>query len=401
MTDNAKLVEALKSRPVGPVFTKNADPEKDFFKQVEVTDKTANVVIRDEPGTITEGTAYDFLVKEKLNPDEWEVSSFRRSEWQSPNGEVLESTRFSFKRRLEGASLPLDVDGMLESAKAAKPPKAAYSPTGEYGFVVGIGDMQFGKELDGDQQTTVTTLDRTIAAIDSAVERLHFYRKSGYDIGHVHVAWLGDHIEGFNSQGGSNAWRTPMTLTEQIRLTRFVMMYALKAFAPISGKLTMVAVPGNHGEAVRFNNKGVTRYDDSHDTDCLIAVSEAASLNEEAFGHVEFYVPQTDELSVITEVAGTVVLHNHGHSWKPNQHFTWWKGQAFNPESQAHLADVLLAGHQHHEHIEANGKRLYVGVPALEYESTWFRHSSGTAGNPGILVALTNNGSFSPIEFVR
>lgn len=401
MTDLVELANKLKSRPVGPTYSKPTDPDKEFSSQIEVSGSTANVVLRDAPGTITEGTAFDFLSKEKLNPAEWEITSFRKSEWQSPNGETLESVRYSFVKKTDADTRPpLDMDGLLKNIKSVNPTKNE-PPTGQYGFVVGIGDMQFGKDLDGAAAQVEDTFVRCIRAIDSAVQRLKFYRNAGYDIGHVHVAWLGDHIEGFVSMGGSNAWRTPMTLTDQIRLTRQAMLYALKQFAPLAETLTMVAVPGNHGEAVRFNGGGVTRYDDSHDTDCLIAIAEAAQLNPEAFGHVQFFVPDTDELSVIVDVAGTSILHNHGHSWKPNKHFDWWKGQAFNPNSYAQHADILLAGHLHHEHIEANGKRLYVGVPALEWESTWYRHRTGTAGNPGILVALTKDGAFSPIEFVR
>ena len=399
--DYKALADILRARPVGATYVKNADPDKDFSSQIEVSGSTASVVLRDEPGTITEGTAFDFLTKEKLDPSEWEITSFRKSEWQSANGETLESVRYSFAKKSKDAKdhVPLDMDSLLDAVKKTKPTE--FKPEGSYGFVVGIGDMQFGKELDGVAAQPEDTFTRCVRAIDSAAERLKFYQKSGYDIGHAHVAWLGDHIEGFVSMGGSNAWRTQMPLTEQIRLTRQVMLYALRTFAPLIARLTMVAVPGNHGEAVRFNGGGVTKYDDSHDTDCLIAIAEAAKLNPEAFGHVEFYVPDTDELSVLVDVAGTTILHNHGHSWRPNKHFDWWRGQAFNPTSYAQHADVLLAGHLHHEHIEANGKRLYVGVPALEWESTWYRHRTGTAGNPGILVALTKNGSFSPIEFVR
>src|SRR5690606_33659020 len=145
-----------------------------------------------------------------------------------------------------------------------------------------------------------------------------------------------------------------LTLNEQIRLTRRVMLHAMLTFAPRVDRLTMAAVPGNHGEAVRINGKGVTRYDDSHDIESLIAVKDAADLNPERFGHVEFYVPDTDELTVVVDCSGTVVAHAHGHQWRTNKVFEWWRGQAFSGSPLAH-ADLLLAGHLHHEHIESDG----------------------------------------------
>lgn len=214
------------------------------------------------------------------------------------------------------------------------------------------------------------------------------------------MAWLGDHVEGFVSQGGANTWRTQLTLNEQIRLTRRVMLHALLLFAPMCSRLTMAAVPGNHGEAVRVGGKGVTRYDDSHDTESLIAVKDAAELNPDRFGHVEFYVPDTDELIVVVECSGTVVGHAHGHQWRPGKHFEWWKGQAFNQASPMHLVDLLLAGHLHHEFLDTDGWRTFLQPPAMESESTWWRHARGTTGAPGLIVAVTKDGRIPVKEVV-
>src|SRR5690606_32257023 len=130
--------------------------------------------------------------------------------------------------------------------------------SGSHGFLVLLGDMQFGK-MDGDGPAG--TLKRTIEALNKAADLLLSYRRL-YDLGHVHVAWLGDHLEGFTSQNGANSWRTSLTLSEQIRLTRRVMLYAMQLYAPLANKVTMAAVPGNHGETIRFEGTGLTRYDD-------------------------------------------------------------------------------------------------------------------------------------------
>jgi hypothetical protein len=266
---------------------------------------------------------------------------------------------------------------------------------GGHGFVVALGDMQFGK-VDGDG--VVGTVERTIRCLDGAMDLLQVYRQR-YDIGHVHIAWLGDHIEGFNSQGGANAWRTVLTLTEQIRLTRRVMLHAAMGFAPLADKLTMAAVPGNHGEAVRFEGGGITRYDDSHDTEALVAVADALHIAK-GYEHVQCLVPDTDELTVVTEVAGTVFAHAHGHQWRPDKHMEWWKGQAFHNPGLA-AAHVLLSGHYHHERVDTDGPRLSLQVPALESESTWWRHKTGTIGAPGIIVGVTKDGRFDHREVVR
>ncbi|MFS0694166.1 hypothetical protein [Streptomyces nitrosporeus] len=314
------------------------------------------------------------------------------------SGELGLSTRFSFTRKTPAAQAGPDVAELLAVVDSYEPSRPVGGlPDGDHAFLIALGDLQFGK-IDGDG--VEGTLRRTVECIDRAAELLDVYR-GRVDIGHVHLGWLGDHVEGFQSQGGANVWRTRLTLTEQIRLTRRVMLHAALTFAPMAERVTMAAVPGNHGEAVRISGKGMTRYDDSHDTESLIAVRDALDLAPDLYGHVECYVPDTDELTVVVDCAGTTVAHAHGHQWRPGKHWEWWRGQAFNKSSAMHTADLLLAGHLHHEHVDTDGARTFIQPPAMESESTWWRHAKGTTGAPGLMVALTKDGHTPVKEVVR
>ncbi|MGW6600632.1 hypothetical protein [Streptomyces sp. NPDC055036] len=394
----SELLDELLAKPIGPaVPARQVDPEKDFTRQIEIKDNEADVTIRGESFKDNESAATAALRGQGLDPVEWTVAGLRSSEWTMANGDTGVSTRFTFARRqCDSVADRPAIDELLAAIKVHDPRAAEYPSGGEHTFIVALGDMQFGK-IDGDG--TAGTLARTIDCLNKAADLFRIYQDR-FDIGHIHVAWLGDHIEGFVSQGGANTWRTGLTLNEQIRLTRRVMLHALLTFAPLVRRLTMAAVPGNHGEAVRITGKGVTRYDDSHDTESLIAVKDAADLNPDRFGRVEFYVPDTDELTVVVECSGTVVAHAHGHHWRPGKHFDWWKGQAFNRESAMHQADLLLAGHLHHEHVDSDGPRTFIQPPAMESESTWWRHAKGTTGAPGLIVAVTKDGRVPVKEVV-
>ncbi|MGW7434751.1 hypothetical protein [Streptomyces sp. NPDC054849] len=390
------LKDELLAKPVGPsVPARTTDPDRDFTKQIEVTGDQAAVTVRGPADGVDEDAATAYLRTQGLEPAEWRATGFRSSEWTMANGDTGVSTRFTFAR--QGlVEQTYAIDDLLATIQAYEPGPARREG-GDHSFVIALGDMQFGK-IDGDG--VEGTLQRTVECLNEAAERLSWYRQR-FDVGHVHVAWLGDHIEGFQSQGGANVWRTPLTLTEQIRLDRRVKLHAMLTLAPLVERLTMAAVPGNHGEAVRVNGKGVTRYDDSHDTESLIAVKDAAGLNPGLFGHVEFYVPDTDELTVVVDCSGTVAAHAHGHQWRPGKHFEWWKGQAFNRESAMHQADLLLAGHLHHEHVDTDGPRTFLQPPAMESESTWWRHAKGTTGAPGLIVAVTKDGRVPVKEVVN
>ncbi len=395
MPVNSKLLEELLAKPVGPSLPRRKPSSSDFTKEIEVNGPSLVATIVNKPGVTTEGTALAYIEEEGLNPDDWEIATWKKSKWGSAES-PLESVRFTFKRRDSssdrGEFFKEQLDDAIASLKDYVP--VAERPQGEHGYLVLLGDMQFGK-IDGDGPAG--TLERTIQSLNKAADALVAYRQI-IDIGHIHIAWLGDHIEGFVSQGGANTWRTTLTLNEQIRLTQAVMLHALKLFAPMAEKVSMAAVPGNHGEPIRFMGTGTTRYDDSHDTESLIGISKMIeSLGIEGFDHVEFFVPDTDELIVVTNVAGTVIAHAHGHKHRPGKHFEWWRGQAFDRESAMHLADLLVEGHLHHEFIEADGSRLFMQVPAMESESTWFKHSTGTGGSPGLMVAITKDGR-TPIK---
>lgn len=392
------LLDAFIAKPVGPAIpARLTNPSKDFTSRLEVRGEEAVAELRRPVGETTSTAARTYLEEQGLDPAEWEQTGYRRSEWTMPNGSTGESARFVFKRREATAAMERPPIDDLLAAVHTYDISTDRRTGGSWTYVVALGDMQFGK-VDGDG--VGGTLRRTIECLNRAYLLLDEYRLR-FDIGHVHIAWLGDHVEGFVSQGGANVWRTPLTLTEQIRLTRRVMIHALCLFAPETTRLTIAAVPGNHGEAVRIGGKGVTRYDDSHDTESLIAVKDAADLHPDRFDNVEFFVPDTDELTTVVDCSGTVVAHAHGHQWRPGKHFEWWRGQAFNRESAMHQADLLLAGHLHHEHIDTDGPRTFVQPPAMESESTWWRHATGTTGAPGLMVMVTKDGETPVKEVVR
>jgi len=394
------LAERLLAKPTAPALPGRATKAAvtaELELKGDVATATINTAAR--PQAELEGDARDVLVDHGLDPADWEVTGFRSSRWTMPGGEEEGvSARFTFGRRGSAAAGgTLDIDDLVERVRQAKAHPAFFKdPSAELdgqGFIVALGDMQYGK-IDGDGAEG--TVQRAFESITKAADLLRELLDQGVVVTHVHVAWLGDHIEGFQSQGGANVWRTPLTLNEQIRLTRQTMLHALEEFAPFGIPMSMAAVPGNHGETTRFAGKGVTRYDDSHDTESLIAVSDAARMNPAAFGHVRFYVPETDEMTVVVDVAGTRVAHVHGHQYRAGKHFDWWEGQAFGG-SPLRDADLLLAGHLHHFHVDTRGPRTFIGTPALESESTWWRHATGMTGSPGIVATLTRRGTTSPM----
>jgi predicted phosphodiesterase len=329
---------------------------------------------------------HDNLLRDRgYDPAEWRITSVTDSEWdvQTKAGiDTFQAFKFTAVPRGAGEAESPDIDELLAIVNE---PRSLGRCRGKRGgaWVHALGDLQLFK-IDGDG--VEGTLRRVLASIDNGLAR---YVLDDERPAHVHIAWLGDCIEGFVSQGGKNAWRTNGTLTEQVRLLRRIMLYAIDAYAPHASRVTVVSVPGNHDEAMRHPVN--TRSDDSWAVDALVAVADAIKLNPDKYGHVEAYVPGPDEQDVTLEVGGLVVTHLHGHQFRIGREWEWWKGQAFGGQ-QAGLAKLMLFGHQHHYSLSTKGDRMYVCVPALELESTWWKHKTGETGAPGGLVFTISDG---------
>lgn len=361
-------------------------------------------VIYTKPTTERVTTWDKYLIDSGLDPETVEVVGFPqirgwdaiKKEWNDEL-EDFESNvvrMHYYKLNIRERTSSLSVDELLSLIKKS-PSKKLNRPTGEHTFVVAIGDIQAGK-CDGDG--VEGTLQRAVDGLERAAETLKTLRKYK-SIGRVHVAWLGDCIEGFVSQNGMNAWRTTLTLTEQIRLLRRLQLLSVEIFSPLAEQLDEIAVGGNHDQAIRFGKGGVTRFDDSFDVEALVSVADAVSLSQPKFNNTHFYTPEEDELSVTLETSGTIIGHIHGHQTKKGKHWDWWAKQSLGDQPIGQ-ADILLAGHFHHFIVDTSGFRKFIQVPALEQESTWFRHTNGVVGDPGILTFVTKDKTINNIEIV-
>lgn len=381
--------EALRATPPAPA-TQHRRYEHPTGREYE-WDGNAGF-IRTEPLAERPKTWDEFVIDAGLDPDEVEVlEPVQVRGWDMPKRMEDGSTglvrahyyRLTIRRR----TLAVDLDELIKAAKrgSANPPaKVSESASA---FLIALGDLQLGKvDGDGAEGTVARFLDATKAAVRR-------YRRVARGAP-IYLVHLGDCIEGMVSQGGANTYRTTMTTTEQVRLYRKLLVEQIKTLAPLSEQVTVIGVPGNHDEA----HRPIHTYGDSWAIDAIAAVREALELAGN-YEHVRLIAPERDELTVTLDVCGTVVGMAHGHQFGRGATgwATWWKGQQHGRQPIGD-ADILLAGHLHHLQIQKQGPRTFLQVPALESESTWFRHTHGEGGSPGVVTALVGGGGWSGLE---
>ena len=323
-------------------------------------------------GIIPDGYIATMLTA-KYNPNAWTREKAFDHQGKKNPAITKGSWSYTFKisKRVDRQSL---VDDLIQLTKR-KAVKRVEQKTDEL-FVFAMGDSQLGKP-DG---------DGTDGIIRAWSQSLAIARSQWLASGRptVLIAGLGDHLEGNQSQGGRNFYRSDLTVTEQLRVFRRMLLRTIDTFIE-APRIIVGVVNGNHDDVQRFQT---TDSSDGHATESAIAVSEALALNPARYGHVSIYVPGKDKDHLVLEVNGTNFVLIHGHQWSRGKAMEWWEKQTFN-NHPAGAGQILIHGHEHEFQISSRRDRLVITTPALESESTWFKDKYGAVGRRGVLTFIT------------
>jgi predicted phosphodiesterase len=312
--------------------------------------------------------------------------------WQrAAQGEDATTTgSWFYKFAVEPILATANFDDLMKLINRRKAPTNVATGPGVFHQV--MGDLQIGK-IDGDGTNGI--VEYFIRSIDRGAKEFKRLRRTR-SLGIVSLPLLGDCGEGNQSQGGRNMWRTELTVTEQYRVFRRLLLYAVDAYAPLVEQIEVSVVNGNHDEAQRFQN---TRADDGHATEAAIAFADQLAMNPAGYGHVKVFVPNKDESYITREIGSSTITMAHGNQWPRGKSMTWWSRQSFNWEAPG-AASLLFHGHEHEMSMQSNESRVAICVPPFESESTWWRHRTGDRAKRGSIVLTTSGGEFSDFSLV-
>jgi predicted phosphodiesterase len=349
-----------------------------------------------DSGAVAGAANWDDLIRHfGLNPDEVEVvEPVRQSAWDAQTPDGIQ-TLYSYRARLQSKRRTnSDVEQIMADVMRHKAPKAE-RPTGEYAFLHLSGDLQAGKE------GSAAMIQRFMDGLSTGPARLRELRRSGKSIGTVVLPWLGDCVESTTGHYAQQTFTVELSMTEQVRLVRRLMMKMVQAYAPLANEIIVAAVPGNHDQAVRNGaGKSSTNWADSWAIDIASTIHDAIELNPAAYGHVKVYVPEGNDPELTLDVCGTLVGMAHGHTFKRDI-AAWWAGQALGGR-QIGEAQLLLAGHLHHLRVhDFAPERTYIQIPALDSGSEWFAHSTGLDAPPGIVTLTVGKGGWADFQVLR
>lgn len=317
------------------------------------------------------------LVEVRHDPAAW----VRRGQGKDAVTEAVTRRRWV----VEPARGRADLDELLAAVGRRRPKPRTRVSTGVLPtFAYPISDWQLGKVAYGGG--TAETIQRCYNSLERALDVHKAGRRRGW--GDILLAGLGDVCEGVVSQKGAVALSSDLTMTEQVRVYRRLLLEHIQAFAPLTDRLIVPVAPGNHDQPHRL--MGATpRGDDSWAVEGAVAVADALALAG-GYDHVEIIVPDVDELTVTVETAGTIVGCAHGHQMKKGKAHEWLAQQA-HARSRIGASDVFLTGHFHTFESEFAGGRHWFQAQTQDPGSPWYdARYGGAAGTGSFVLALLN-----------
>ena len=360
------------------------------------------VVWDGKKGTLTTDTVYenpedwsDLLRARGLDPDKYEVvgdtirwCSYDGWKRENPEDTATSTICYSFKAelRLKRPAQTVDLEELYKEVRKKKPSNKKV-PTGDSTFLVNLSDWQVGNRDGGGVERQAMKIAELVDAIPDRIADL---RRGGADIGHIAIVGLGDLGEGTCGHYPAQQFRIELDRREQLKLVRRGIRDIVMNIAPLSEKITVAAVGGNHGENRGLNGKAFTTTGDNDDVAVFEQIAEIFAANPSTYGHVGFRLP-LERLTLSLELSGHIVAFTHGHLSKPSGNaaqsmWNWWKDQTLG---RAHPgvadADILIAGHYHHLNIkEQEGRAVFV-APSLVAVGEYFQDTYGVKTREGTL----------------
>lgn len=322
------------------------------------------------------------------------VGPVRVSTWDVPGHGKQWSYRFRLVARLRPG---FDVDTVLAGIRPGDPQQSTADAGGHW-YTLQVGDIHLGKSAEAGGGTE-RILARYQQTLDNAVAELKLLRSLG--IAGVHVAFLGDLIEGVVSQGGRNIPMMDLTLTQQITAATRLAVQTVRTFADLGLPVKVSAVGGNHGDTQRTAGQPLG---DNHDIGIVVAAKDMLDMLPQYADGVEWVIPPEDQSYMTFPVGDTIFVAVHGHQFRGATAFQkvekWWSGQALStmPAGAAH---VLMAGHFHtfsHQTISRNKTAIF--SPSMEVMSRWFHERTGATSQRGAACYLTRGGVVSRVSIV-
>lgn len=231
-----------------------------------------------EKGTVTValpnvGSTHEDLLREAgFDPEVYSiVGPVRYRKSMRYDQEWLHYYKFGVDK---GAESPAKREVSIEEIRQRIHPVTSPRPSTTAGgaFLYAISDWQIGK---GEGDGTSGTVDRVVASVALAKERIKQMWHLGHEIPELFLPMTGDLGEGACGFYPGMGFLIDANRRTQNRITRELIAHVIDELSPMFDRTTVATVGGNHGENRNTDGKKKTDNADNDDVAQVEAVKEA------------------------------------------------------------------------------------------------------------------------------
>ena len=331
----------------------------------------------------------EFLAANGLNPEVFfiEGDTMKYRTWTGPDGSKMVHYSCVVKKKIAGAynkELAEDLKKKINKFSAKAPKKTK----GEGAFVTLFSDWQVGKNEGGG---TAKLVDRVEVGVAETIQRFKQLQSNGYNLDEIIIGCLGDIVEGCSGFYAQQTYSVEYDDRAQQKIATELMFESILAFSKLDVPVTVITVPGNHGEN-RINGKSYTTFMDNKDLAVAYYTDFAMRQNPSSFDHVKHIYPEhiDDDITLTYNSHNNILGFVHGHQFRsggggfvPAKAQAWHKNQKYG-DYPIGYANILNFGHFHHYTFIEDPQQI-IGAPALDGGSKWIEQTHGKLTKPGML----------------
>lgn len=258
--------------------------------------------------------------------------------------------------------------------------------------VFNVADLQIGKagEIGGGTEGTITR-------VNSATQKLSAFLKKQDTPPHVIVVDNGDIIENIFNTPQQTA-TNDLSLTDQIKTARRLMVEILLTLEINARKITYVAVPSNHGEVRKAQKVRAGTTEADFGLDIQEQVRDAINMRPDLARKIDFVRPEHLQTTAeVTTECGTKLAFNHGYHASQAKLGDWW-AKIDHGRLPGWDADIMVTAHYHNLGVTQSGnKRWLIMVSSSEPGSGWFTQATGESSVNGVTMFTVLNGMWSDL----
>tara|TARA_Y100000114_G_scaffold96388_1_gene89702 strand:+ start:2727 stop:3980 length:1254 start_codon:yes stop_codon:yes gene_type:complete len=330
-----------------------------------------------------------FLLENGVSPEHFKVldDTMKFRTWTGPGGDKMVHYSCTIVAKIPGVFDSELQQSLIKKVNkfSAKAPKKS---KGEGAFVTLFSDWQIGKNEGGGTEQLVNRVEVGVA---ETIQKYKQYQSMGYNLDEIVIACLGDIVEGCDGFYAQQTYSVEYDDRAQQKIATELMFASIKEFARLDVPVTVITVPGNHGEN-RKNGKSYTTFMDNKDLAVAYYTDFAMRQNPSSFGHVNHIYPEhlDDDITLTYNCHDNILGFVHGHQFRsgggafvPAKAQAWHKNQKYG-DYHIGYANILNFGHFHHYTFNEDPQQI-IGAPALDGGSKWIEQTHGKLTKPGML----------------